>query len=218
MEDKNMFEGYVCSACLYLPSGEIRALLKPDEQKNKDNWMKTELFRSEYDCKQHCWANHGAAGNATPQKVILFYRSSGDYGYLSNLYKRDVRFENRTFRSSEDAYQFGKPLDGMVAEWIIAAPKPHLCAMAAHGLLAFDIRPDWQAIKVDRMRDVLRAKFSQHEDLKQNLIDTGNAVLIEDSNTDAFWGIGKKRNGKNMLGILLMQVREELNNATPKTN
>ncbi len=208
-----MYEGYVCSACLYLPDGELRPLLLPDEQKTKANWMKTELFRSESECKQHCWANHGAAGNAEPRKILLFYRSSGDYGYLSNLYKRDVKFENRIFRSSEDAYQFGKPLDCMTAEWLISAPKPHLCAMAAHGLLAFDITPDWQKIKVPRMLDVLRAKFTQHEDLKQKLIDTGDAVLIEDSKTDAFWGIGKKRNGKNMLGILLMQVREELNNA-----
>ena len=96
------------------------------------------------------------------------------------------------------------------AEWLISAPKPHLCAMAAHGLMAFDIRPDWQAIKVDRMRDVLRAKFNQHEDLKQKLLDTGDAILVEDSKTDRFWGIGKKMNGKNMLGELLMKIRDEL--------
>lgn len=185
----------------------------------KIDWLKTKVYSSPEECElQHIRANHGAAANARPIKIIMFYRSSGDYGYLSNLFRRKVKFENRVFRSSEDAYQFGKPLDGMTAEWLISAPKPHLCAMAAHGLLAFDITPHWQEMKVDRMRDVLRAKFGQHEDLKQNLIDTGDAVLIEDSKTDAFWGIGKKRNGKNMLGILLMQVREELKNAKTQTN
>ena len=210
-----MFEGYVCSTCLYLPSGKLGTLLIPDEPITKKNWMKTQLFRSESECNRHCEVNHGAAGNAKPQKIILFYRSSGEYGYLSNLYKHDITFENRVFRSSEDAYQFGKPLDGMVAEWIISAPKPHLCAMAAHGLLSFDITPNWQKIKVSRMLDVLRVKFMRHEDLNQKLIGTGDAILIEDSKTDAFWGIGKKRNGKNMLGNLLMQVRSELRGGIP---
>ena len=139
---------------------------------------------------------------------IRFYRASGEFGFLSNLYRSELFFEGRFFPHSEAAYQFAKPKDPKVAEWIVAAPKPHLCAAIAHSLLAFDIRPEWNDIKVARMRNVVHAKFIQSSTLKKKLLDTGDAVLIEDSKTDAFWGVGKKGDGKNMLGGILMEVRE----------
>jgi ribA/ribD-fused uncharacterized protein len=141
---------------------------------------------------------------------IRFYRASGKYGFLSNLYKAPIMFQFINFSCSEAAYQFGKPKDYAVASWLVNAPKPHLCAAAAHALLAFDIKPEWNQIKVDRMKNVLIAKFEQNPDLMKKLFETGNATLIEDSKTDAFWGVGKKGNGKNMLGVLLMDVRAEL--------
>lgn len=143
-------------------------------------------------------------------KEIKFYRASGEYGWMSNLFKREIFFEGKLFSSSEAAYQYGKPKKKEIAEWIISAPKQHLIAMAGHGLLGFDIIPEWSKIKIERMRKILIEKFSQHDDLRRKLLDTGNAKIIEDSKTDAFWGIGKKGNGKNMLGILLVELREEL--------
>jgi hypothetical protein len=143
-------------------------------------------------------------------REIRFYRSTGEYGFLSNLFKRQIVFEGREFSCSEEAYQYGKPKDKAVAEWLVKAPKPHLCAAAAHSLFVFDIKEDWNDVKVDRMRQVLRAKFSQHKDLADKLRATGDAILIEESNIDAFWGIGKKGNGKNMLGVLLMELRTGL--------
>ncbi|RJQ10881.1 MAG: NADAR family protein [Bacillota bacterium] len=141
---------------------------------------------------------------------IRFYRAVGPYGFLSNLYRQPLFFEGRFFRSAEDAYQYGKPRKTEVADWLVAAPSPHLCAAAAHALFAFDVRPDWNQIKLERMRQVLRAKFTQHRELKLSLLQTGDARLIEESATDAFWGIGKTRKGKNMLGVLLMEIRQEL--------
>lgn len=144
---------------------------------------------------------------------IRFYRATGPNGYLSNLYVLPapcLQFEGYLFNTSEAAYQFGKPKDLAVAQWLIAAPKPHLCALTAHALLVFDVKPDWNQNKVDRMRAVLKAKFNQHPELANKLIATGEAKLIEASKTDAFWGIGKKGTGKNMLGILLMELRKEL--------
>jgi ribA/ribD-fused uncharacterized protein len=143
-------------------------------------------------------------------KRIAFYRATGPFGFLSNLYPRRVVFEGKEFACAETAYQFGKPKDRAVAEWLIAAPKPHLCAVAAHALLAFDIRKGWKDVKVDRMQAVIRAKFTQHEDLKKALLGTEDAILIEDSRTDTFWGTGSKKVGQNMLGRLLMEVREEM--------
>ena len=149
---------------------------------------------------------------------IRFYRASGEYGFLSNLYKHNFEFEGRTWRCAEDAYQFGKPKDQAVAEWIVSAPKPHLCAAAAHALIAFDIVSDWQQKKVTRMANVIDAKFSwkssepiyYENPLAEKLLFTYPRTLIEESSTDSFWGIGKKGNGKNMLGILLMATREKI--------
>jgi ribA/ribD-fused uncharacterized protein len=141
---------------------------------------------------------------------IRFYRAKGEYGFLSNLFKRPIVYEDREFTCSETAYQYGKPVKKEVADWLVSAPSPHLCAAAAHALFSFDISPDWNRCKVDRMRDILKEKFTQHKDLQKLLLDTGNARLIEESTMDAFWGVGKKGTGKNMLGILLMEVRDEI--------
>lgn len=55
----------------------------------------------------------------------------------------------------------------------------------------------------------LRAKFSENEDLKKKLLDTGDRVLRQHTGADKYWGDGGVKNtGKNRLGILLMQVRD----------
>jgi ribA/ribD-fused uncharacterized protein len=145
----------------------------------------------------------------TPNE-LRFFRAAGEYGFLSNLFLYRVELEGREFAAAEYAYQYGKPKDPEVAEWLANAPKPHLCAIAAHGLLYYDMNPNWQEIKVDRMRAVLGAKFSPGSGLAAKLLATGEVKLIEESKTDAFWGIGAKGKGRNMLGVLLMQLRDEL--------
>ncbi|WP_298509623.1 NADAR family protein [uncultured Kordia sp.] len=64
-------------------------------------------------------------------------------------------------------------------------------------------------------------KFSQHEQLKQFLLNTKNRVLVEASPRDRIWGIGMSENnekannpnlwrGQNLLGFALMEVRDQL--------
>jgi ribA/ribD-fused uncharacterized protein len=144
------------------------------------------------------------------QKEIRFYRSTGKYGFLSNLFKANIKFMGEEFETSEAAYQFGKPKSEALAYWLVMCPYPDVIATTAHGLSVFRVRSDWAQTKVDRMRKVLHSKFIQHPELGEKLLATKEAVLIEESNTDAFWGIGKKGTGKNMLGILLMELRTEL--------
>jgi ribA/ribD-fused uncharacterized protein len=145
----------------------------------------------------------------TNQKTIMFYRANGKYGFLSNLYKHPIEFEGREFPTSEHAYQFGKYRDKDTRDWVMKAPKPHLVAIVSHGLFAWDIVKNWSKIKKNRMYRILKVKFSD-PDLKEKLIATGKSILIENSKTDSYWGIGPKGTGKNMLGKLLMKVREEL--------
>jgi len=157
------------------------------------------------------------------QADVPFYRSNEKpYGAFSNLFRRSMAFEGREYPTAEHAYQAGKARKESVREWILSAPSPSLVAMAAHGLYTWDINPDWSRTKFDRMRNVLRAKFTQHEDLKELLLSTGKARLVEVGRTDnqvnRTWG---EVNGKglNMLGVLLMEVREEIRSyAEPQVN
>ncbi|KJU80258.1 MULTISPECIES: NADAR family protein [Pseudomonadaceae] len=151
---------------------------------------------------------------------IRFYRANEKpYGALSNLYKREVLFEDVVYPTSEHAYQAGKPRKEAVRDWILAAPSPALVAMAAHGLYWWDIRPGWSKVKFERMRAILLAKFTQHEDLKALLLSTGEARLVEsatvDNEVNRTWGEVNGK-GKNMLGVLLMEVRDELRKAEAK--
>lgn len=145
---------------------------------------------------------------------IRFYRANEKpYGALSNLYRRDIVFEGELFVTSEHAYQAGKARKPAVRKWLMEAPSPALLAMAAHGLYYWDVAPGWSTKKFDRMRAVLRAKFTQHKDLRDLLISTGNARLIEsatvDNEVNRLWG-EVNGVGRNMLGVLLMELRSKL--------
>ena len=159
--------------------------------------------------------SHGTAKKSeAAEKEIRFYRANEKpYGVFSNLYRSPICFEDREFPTAEHAYQAGKAAKEKVRDWILSAPSPALMAMAAHGLYTWDIVPNWSRIKVDRMHQVLRAKFTQHPELGALLLSTGNARLVEAGRTDNAvnreWG---EVNGKGMnrLGVLLMELRTEL--------
>ncbi len=145
---------------------------------------------------------------------IRFYRASEKpYGVFSNLYRREIEFEGEVFRTSEHAYQAGKARKPEVKRWLMEAPSPSLLAMAAHGLYYWDVAPGWSKTKYDRMRGVLRAKYTQHQDLRQMLLSTGDARLVEsatvDNEVNRLWG-EVNGVGKNMLGVLLMELRGQL--------
>jgi ribA/ribD-fused uncharacterized protein len=72
------------------------------------------------------------------------------------------------------------------------------------------LRRDWEAVKVGIMRKAVMAKFTQHEELRTLLLSTADAKIVEHAENDNYWGNGGDGSGKNMLGRILMQVREEL--------
>jgi ribA/ribD-fused uncharacterized protein len=145
---------------------------------------------------------------------IRFYRANErPFGAFSNLYRRAIELDDVVYPTSEHAYQAGKPRRAAVRAWLMSAPSPALLAMAAHGLYYWDVVPGWSTTKFDRMRRVLLAKFTQHDDLKQLLLGTGDARLVEaatvDNEVNRLWG-EVNGVGRNMLGKLLMEVREEI--------
>ena len=74
-----------------------------------------------------------------------------------------------------------------------------------HGL-----RADWEQAKVEIMRTAIRAKFTQSTELRALLLSTGAHPLVQLKPDDQFWGSGRNGRGQNMLGVLLMELRDEL--------
>lgn len=140
---------------------------------------------------------------------IRFYRATGEHGFMSNLYPCRMIFEGHQFDSAEHAYQYGKPKSSSVASWIAIAPAPRFASIVGHGLYPYDVVPDWSALKVPRMHAIVTAKF-QIPKLANSLLATMDATLIEASKTDSFWGVGRKGNGQNMLGVILMEIRRKI--------
>ena len=78
------------------------------------------------------------------------------------------------------------------------------------------LRADWESVKDAVMRDALRAKFTQHPDLREKLLSTGDALLIEHTRNDSYCGDGGDGSGKNRLGgSILAQVFSQLGDDCP---
>jgi len=141
--------------------------------------------------------------------TIKFYKTNEPYGFLNNFKKAPMFIYGRLWKNVEAAYQAQKTLVSEEYDSIWNAPHPQTARDLGQTVT---MRPDWDQIKVQVMHDCVYAKFSQNNDLKQQLLDTGDEELIEDSPIDAFWGCGPNGDGQNNLGKVLMQIRSELKN------
>lgn len=70
------------------------------------------------------------------------------------------------------------------------------------------LRYDWEQVKDDIMRKAVLCKFSTHGNIRDILLSTGDEEIVENSPIDFYWGCGSDGSGKNMLGKILMEVRE----------
>lgn len=134
----------------------------------------------------------------------------GEYAFLSNFYECQVIFDGIVYQSSEAAFQAQKTLD-LSERKRIATLTPGQSKKAGRKVV---LRSDWESVKTKVMYEICKAKFMQNPDLKEKLLETG-AEHLEEGNTwgDTFWGT-MNGFGKNRLGCILMQIREELRNSS----
>lgn len=127
-----------------------------------------------------------------------------DHFFLSNFYLCDVVFDGVKYKTSEAAFQAQKCEDKQKRlEFTQLTP-----GEAKKLGKTIKLREDWEEVKVDIMREVVKAKFDQHPELKEMLIATGDRCLIEVNVwRDKFWGVSCGK-GKNMLGRILMDLRK----------
>jgi ribA/ribD-fused uncharacterized protein len=141
--------------------------------------------------------------------VIHFYTTTGEYGCFSNFSRHAVFLKGKRWPTSEHFFQAQK-FAGTEHEQAVRRCKTPRAAADMGRSRKLPLRRDWESVKDQVMLEAVRAKFTQHEDLKALLLGTGNALLVEHTVNDRYWGDGGDGSGRNMLGQILMRVREEL--------
>lgn len=124
--------------------------------------------------------------------IVSFHE---EYSFLSNFYTAPIKYDDTTYRNAEEAYQAAKYKGADERAY------SHL---------------EWEDVQVDVMRDILRIKFKQGTKLARKLLATGTRDLVYGNryNVDTYWGYDLYNGyGNNVLGRLLMEVRNDLQNA-----
>jgi N-glycosidase YbiA len=143
------------------------------------------------------------------REIINFYSTKDAYGCFSNFAASPFRINNKVWKTSEHYFQAQKFAGTEHEEELRLVASPMVVARMGRSRQR-PLRKDWETAKDEIMREALRAKFTQNEELRRILLETGDALLVEHTKNDSYWGDGGDGSGKNMLGILLMELREEL--------
>ena len=141
--------------------------------------------------------------------VIEFYSVREAYGAFSNFAPYPFELDGLRWRTVEHYFQAQKFAGTAHVEAIRQTPSPMVAARMGRSR-ARPLRSDWDLVKDEIMLRAVRAKFAQHAQLAALLLSTGDALIVEHSRRDHYWGDGADGTGENRLGHILMQVRAEL--------
>lgn len=141
--------------------------------------------------------------------TIKFYSVNRKYGEFSNFAQFPIKLKGKLWKTTEHYFQAQKFLDSEYANKIRKANSPMKAAELGRNRKV-KIRSNWDKIKDNVMYEALKAKFTQHKELRELLLSTNDKILIEHTENDAYWGDGGNGKGKNRLGKLLMRIRTEL--------
>ncbi len=148
---------------------------------------------------------------------IKFYRVNDAYGCFSNFSPHTVVIDGVEWRTSEHYFQAMKFLDRKLQAKAMDIVSPMKVALFGRDR-TLPLRPDWDEVKDDVMRKVVFQKVIQNKEMFDTLLATKDAELIEHTKNDAYWADGGDGSGRNMLGIILMEVRDKLRSAMSKIN
>ncbi|MBT3014018.1 MAG: NADAR family protein [Candidatus Thiodiazotropha sp. (ex Lucina aurantia)] len=143
--------------------------------------------------------------------TIYFYTTNKQYGEFSNFSKHGIELDGLWWKTTEHYFQAQKFSDPEYREKIRLAPDPKAAANLGRSRKV-PIRKDWESVKDDVMRMAVQKKFTTHPELRELLVSTGAENIVENAPGDYYWGCGADGSGKNMLGIILQEVRDELLN------
>lgn len=155
--------------------------------------------------------------------IICFHNPDEENGYLSNWYQSRFVVDDVQFSSMEQYMMYQKAVcfgDSNIAAQILETDDVSVIKVLGRSVAGYDDNL-WSGIRQIVVYQGLYEKFSQNEELKAWLFQTGDAILAECAVKDKIWGIGlsmkdpdrlerAKWKGQNLLGYALMMVRERL--------
>lgn len=156
---------------------------------------------------------------------IYFYGQNNVYGFMSNFYRcKFVDNDGIVYNCTEQYFMYKKcmifePDNLELKNSILTETLPS--KIKAYGRKVKNYNEvTWNSIREQVMYDANKLKYTQNNNLKDKLLQTGNKNLYEASKSDKIWGIGyssidaqnidKKYYGQNLLGKILMKLRDEL--------
>ena len=138
---------------------------------------------------------------------IHFYHSSRSYGCFSNFSKHPIFLDGLIWSTTEHYYQSSKFEEKKVRDLIRLSPSPAAAKLLAKQNKQHQ-RDNWSDQKEEFMMNALIAKFTQHPELLERLLSTGQNRIVERPTNDSYWGEDDFGNGLNRLGVLLMNIRD----------
>ncbi|QDV67688.1 Swarming motility protein YbiA [Rosistilla carotiformis] len=142
-------------------------------------------------------------------ETINFYLVDDEYGAFSNFAAYPIELDGATWPTTEHYFQAQKFAGTQHAEEIRLVESPMKAARMGRDRQR-PLRSDWEDVKDDIMRVALYAKFTQHPDLRELLLGTGDAMIVEHTKNDGYWGDGGDGTGRNMLGQMLVELRARI--------
>ena len=157
-------------------------------------------------------------------EIIGFHREYEDNGCFCNWYPAEFDYAGRHYLHSEQFMMYQKVMmfgQRALGDEIMRTADPEQCKILGREFFdGFDAAL-WKRTRFVVVKRGIRAKFSQNPSMMETLLATGNAILAECSPRDKDWGILlstsdpevqdiTKWRGENLLGQVLMEVREEL--------
>jgi len=151
---------------------------------------------------------------------ISFTKTELPYGWLGNMFAAPITYQCQIWLTSEALFQALRFEDVTIREMIRNNKSPMGAKMVAKPkeVKMKRVVEPMSEEDIDNMRLCLRLKFDQHSELREKLLKTGDHIIFEDVSArhgarHKFWGAVLTDNGldgQNMLGKLLMELREEL--------
>ncbi|KAG6330964.1 hypothetical protein ID866_8125 [Astraeus odoratus] len=150
---------------------------------------------------------------------ILFYHAHDPYYGFTNFSPHPVEYQGKIYPTSEHLFQSLKflPHRPELAEHMrTCSDRPRAVFDEAHRFNP-EVRPDWLTIRIE-MASASHILYIEWPSLTSHhrcsscppTDGDGDAELVEDSDKDAFWGVGPDGNGENQLGKALQRLRQTL--------
>ena len=146
----------------------------------------------------------------------VFLKTKEQYGSLSNMAGGfPIVVDKIMWRTSEALYQACRFPDHPLIQRAINSEASPISAKMVGRKHIKNTREDWEDVKVKIMKWCLHLKLAHNFDkFSRCLLQTVPLDIVEQSWKDTFWGAKPinpfQLEGRNMLGLLLMDLREEL--------